>query len=337
MSLNEFDFVLPRKSIAQYPVSPRDYAKLLYYSKSQKSLEYGHFFDLPRHLGPGDVLVLNNTKVVPARICFSEDGRQHELLILSSQKNSCNCLVWPGKKFRIGDVHDVYGAKITVLGIRPDGTRDLHIEMNESLLADFMHKYGEMPVPPYIEGKKYLDTDYNTVYSNREGSVAAPTAGLHFTRQLLARLQSLGVEVEYVTLDVGMGTFLPIKEKDPRRHQMHSENYQISHTTARRLNNHLGEGKRLIAVGTTSVRTLEDNFGRFGQFRDGQYTTEMFITPGYRWKAVGGMITNFHLPKSTLLMLVAAMIGQEETLHVYQRALVAGFRFYSFGDAMLII
>jgi len=196
---------------------------------------------------------------------------------------------------------------------------------------------GEMPVPPYIESGKFEAEDYNTVYSAKKGSVAAPTAGLHFTDELMARLRSKGVKMEFVTLHVGLGTFLPVKSRDSRWHKMHEEKYEIDYQTAKRLNEYKASGKRIIAIGTTSVRVLEDNFGKFRLIEAGEYSTDIFIKPGYQWKMVEGLITNFHLPKSTLLMLVSALVGREKLLDLYRLAINRRMRFFSFGDGMLIL
>lgn len=337
MLIDQFDFDLPKGLIAQKPANPRDYARLQVYKRDDNSLIWGHFFDLPNYLGMNDVLVFNNSKVIPARIIFEKDGKKNEIFLLEKVDGLWKALIRPGKKFLIGDILSINRAKFEVKRIDENGFRYLKVNLNDSELNDFLRSHGQMPVPPYIGGQGYQEEDYNTVYSKKTGSVAAPTAGLHFTDQLLNRLRAKGVKLEFVTLHVGLGTFLPVKVKDTRLHQMHEEKYEIDWMTARRLNRYLEEGKRIIAVGTTTVRVLEDNFSRFAKIKPGNFSTKILIEPGYKWKVVRAIITNFHLPKSTLLLLVAAFIGKERALELYQKAIVRGYKFYSFGDGMLLI
>lgn len=336
MLVSDFDFDLPKSVIAQSPTLPREYARMLCYDRNSGMPLDAHFFDLPKFLRPGDVLVMNNSKVMPVRVRLKQFGGSAEVLFVEMNGGFWKTLVRPGKKFRIGNsiVHE--GVTMIVRAVLDGGFRLLEVDRSQDEMKRFFLKYGEMPVPPYITGTEYRNEDYNTVYSKNEGSVAAPTAGLHFTKQLLARLRSRGVQIEYVTLHVGPGTFLPMKVKDSRWHRMHSERYQMSSGVASRLNKCLADGRRIIAVGTTSLRVLEANYDRSHGFSPGCFSTDIFIAPGYKWKAISGLITNFHLPKSTLLMLVAALIGRDKVLRLYSHALVSGYRFYSFGDGMLI-
>lgn len=336
MLISDFDFNLPKHLIAQSPSVPRDYAKLLVYKKLDKSISIGHFFDVVKILKAGDVLVLNDTKVIPSRLLLEVDGFSSEIFFLKQEDDGWKAMVRPGKRFKIGKVIKYKGLELTVESIDEDGHRSFSVNLQRKEFINFLKKYGVMPVPPYISGKQYENHDYNTIYSHKEGSVAAPTAGLHFSKGLLNRLASSGVIIEYVTLNVGLGTFLPVKENDVKLHKMHHESYAIDFGTAKRLNRYKQEHKRIIAVGTTSVRSLEDNY-KNETFREGKFNTNIFIKPGYNWQAIDGMITNFHLPKSTLLMLVSAMIGRDETMRVYHIAKKNNFRFFSFGDAMIII
>lgn len=337
MLIDQFDFKLPEHLIAQGPVSPRDYAKMLVFSRADNRLDWAHFYDLPNYLGPNDVLVFNNSRVIPARLLFKLGDKEAELLFLEEVNGLWKTMVRPGRNFQVGRKVVVYGVELEVKSIDQDGQRYLKASLDGAGMRDFLLKYGQMPVPPYIGRNQYKQEDYNTIYSSKSGSVAAPTAGLHFTEQLLSRLLSKGVKLEFVTLHVGLGTFLPVKVKDTRQHRMHEERYEIDWQTAKRLNQYVAEGKRIIAVGTTTVRVLEDNFSRFNQINPGSFSTNILIEPGYSWKIVSALITNFHLPKSTLLLLVSALIGREKTLELYQKAIARGFRFYSFGDGMLII
>jgi S-adenosylmethionine:tRNA ribosyltransferase-isomerase len=336
MLVDKFDYDLPKKFIADSPVTPRDYARLLVYDKDTGQVETARFFNLPEYLTSNDVLIFNNSKVIPARLIFSTQDKQNEIFFLEQIQGLWKCLIKPGKRFKTGTIINVHKVRFEVKHVDKDGFRYLDSSLNRASLLKFLKNYGVMPVPPYISGSKYRQEDYNTVYSKPEGSVAAPTAGLHFTDQLMARIKARGTAVEFVTLHVGLGTFLPFKVKDSRDHKMHEENYNIDYLTAVRLNNYLKQGKRLIAVGTTSVRVLEDNFARFGKFKDGQFSTRIFIRPGYKWSVIDTLITNFHLPKSTLIMLVSALIGRTTTLKLYEYAKKLHFRFFSFGDGMLI-
>jgi len=337
MLIDQFDFDLPKKLIAQKPTSPRDYARMLIYRRDNSEVEFGHFFDLPNYLGENDVLVFNNSKVIPARLVFKRDNKELEIFLLEKVDGLWKALIRPGKVFSVGQKVLFEKVEFEVMGIDENGFRYLKIALDDQELQEFLVKYGQMPIPPYIGENKYQDADYNTVYSAKLGSVAAPTAGLHFTDQLLARLRAKGVQIEFVTLHVGLGTFLPVKVRDTKLHKMHSEKYEIDFQTAKNLNNSIKDGKRIIAVGTTSVRVLEDNFGKHGEIVSGGFETNILIEPGYKWKLVRALITNFHLPKSTLLLLVSAFVGKDKALELYKKAVISGMKFFSFGDGMLIL
>jgi S-adenosylmethionine:tRNA ribosyltransferase-isomerase len=336
MLISEFDYHLPDKLIANAPARPRDYARLVVCDRMTGKMSLKHYYDLPRLLGPNDVLVFNNSKVIPARLVMEEDSAKTEILFLEEVEGLWKVMVKPGRKFKVGKTLLYKGLAATVETVDRDGYRYLRINMKRPELILYLQNYGQMPVPPYIKGGKYDNSEYNTVYSRPEGSVAAPTAGLHFTSQLLSRIRSKGVRIEFVTLHVGLGTFLPVKVKNIALHKMHHEKYEIDALTAKRLNTYLHSGKRLIAVGTTSVRVLEDNMARNGYFKPGRYNTNIFIREGYKWQAVNGLITNFHLPKSTLIMLVSAFLGRKVTFKLYEFAKRHRLKFFSFGDGMII-
>lgn len=333
---SDFDFDLPEKLIAKSPAQPRDSAKLLCYSMSSNQIEDKFFYQLPDLLDDKTVLVFNDSKVDPVRLNFDIGGASVEIFFLEKTENLWKVMVKPGKKFRPGSSFKFNEMTAEVKGIDEDGYRKLKLNLNDEELSRFLAKHGKMPVPPYIKGHAYNDKDYNTVYANKSGSVAAPTAGLHFTNELIARLISKGVKIEYVTLKVGLGTFLPVKTNDIREHKMHSEEYSIDYLTAKRLNKYTQDGYKIIAIGTTSLRVLESNYSKKDGFIAGQFKTSIFIFPGYKWKVVNGLITNFHLPKSTLLMLVSAMIGKTNLEKLYKWAIRKAYKFYSFGDGMLI-
>jgi S-adenosylmethionine:tRNA ribosyltransferase-isomerase len=338
MDIEIFDYYLPDNLIAQKPSNPRDLARLLVMNKENGTLQDDNFFHLDNWLKEGDILVLNKTKVIPARILFEINHKWAEILLVNRTEDGFwKAMVRPGKLFKEGNVIKVKEVEVKVIGVDQDGLRILDFGMDEQQMTAFLDINGRLPVPPYIKGESYQEEEYNTVFSDSGTSIAAPTAGLHFTQDLLYRLQSKGIILEYVNLNVGLGTFLPVKVKDTRNHKMHKESYDINFSTAKRLNNYVGQGKRIIAVGTTSVRVLEDNMGRYGHIKSGHFETDIFITPGYEWKIVDGLITNFHLPKSTLLMLVSAFAGKENIRKAYEHAVARQYKFFSFGDAMLII
>lgn len=333
---SDFDFDLPEKLIAKSPAQPRDSAKLLSYSLSSSQIEDKFFYQLPDLLDSRTVLVFNDSKVDPVRLNFKIGGVAVGIFFLEKIMGLWKVMVRPGKKFKLGTSFKFNELEAEVMDIDEDGYRKLKLNLDDEELRVFLVKHGKMPVPPYIKGSAYNDKDYNTVYASKSGSVAAPTAGLHFTNELITRLISKGIKIEYVTLKVGLGTFLPVKSSDIREHKMHSEEYSIDYFTAKRLSRYALEGFKIIAVGTTSLRVLESNYSSKGGFKAGQFKTDIFIFPGYKWKVVSGLITNFHLPKSTLLMLVTAMIGKSNLEKIYKWAIHRAYKFYSFGDGMLI-
>ncbi|MFA5048009.1 MAG: tRNA preQ1(34) S-adenosylmethionine ribosyltransferase-isomerase QueA [Patescibacteria group bacterium] len=333
MLSSDFDYHLPPELIGQKPIRPRDQARLLILEKKEKKISHQHFFDLVKILLPGDVLVLNNSKVIPARLVGEkENGAKREIFLL--QKKSVTlwqCLI--RGKVKVGDkiflTSRIWGEVLQ----KDDEDKQL-VKFNTSDKKIFL--LGQTPTPPYIKKPAKL-ADYQTVYASSAGSVAAPTAGLHFTKKLLKQLKAKGVAVEYITLHVGLGTFLPVKAENILDHQMHQELAIIEAATARRLNQAKKAGRRVIAVGTTSVRTLEALADKKGQIKAQKTWVNIFIYPGYRFRFVDGIITNFHLPKSTLLMLVSAFAGLPEVKRAYQEAINCGYCFYSFGDAMLVV
>ncbi len=342
MNVNDFDYDLPEELIAQDPLKDRASSRLLILDKKTGEIAHKHFRDILSELGPQDLLVLNNTKVIPARLLgVKEDTRAGiEVLLLkrvSEAENSWECLVKPGKKCREG-ARFVFGdglLKAEVVNVLPDGNRIVRFEF-EGIFEEILDQLGEMPLPPYITHKLADKDRYQTVYAKEEGSAAAPTAGLHFTRELLDEIRKKGVGIAEVTLHVGLGTFRPVKVDKVEEHHMHSEYYVISDEVAARINEMKKKGGRIVAVGTTSCRTLESAAGEDGLVRAGSGWTDIFIYPGYRFKAVDALITNFHLPKSTLIMLVSALAGRDHILAAYREAVKERYRFFSFGDAMFI-
>lgn len=339
MHLSDYDYHLPEGLIASEPSSPRDACRLMILGRNTGAVSHDNFFHIGRYLRRGDVLVLNRSRVIPARLLFQFQGRECEIFLTRKiGPTDWICMVRPGKFFGVGEefeLQDGVGAKVTEL--RRDGLRILRFNLSEAEFDSYLNEYGSVPLPPYIGPTRATFDDYQTVYSKEEGSVAAPTAGLHFTKQLLLQLQSNGVQIEFVTLHVGLGTFLPIKSEDIRSHTMHSELYDLEPQVAKRLTRAKIDGRRIIAVGTTSVRVLETSFSEGEKkFRAGKGETDIFIREGYRWKCVDGLVTNFHLPKSTLLVLVSAFAGRKAVMHAYNEAIRHHYRFYSFGDAMFI-
>lgn len=330
-TLSDFDYDLPDNMIAQEPAHPRDHARLLVYDRSTAEITDDFFYNLLDYLPETTTLVINNSKVEKCRLLFDEGSR--EVFILNAVNNSTvRALVRPGKKFKKGETVDLTN-KISaeVLDIDEEGIRTLKLDPTlENPIYD-QHKY--TPFPPYIEQDESLSEEYQTVYARDIGSKAAPTAGLHFTEELLKKIKKQGIQQAEVTLHVGLGTFAPVKTEDIDEHTMHSEWYEIDRSTARLLN----ASSHITAVGTTSIRVLESNADEQRQFKPETRETDIFIRPGYEFKASEALITNFHLPKSTLLMLVAAFMGYEEMQKVYQHAIDENYRFYSFGDAMLIL
>lgn len=344
MKTSDFDYYLPEELIAQTPVEPRDHSRLLVYDRAADRVEDRIFHDLPQYLRPGDVLVVNDTKVIPARIYgvrLGDDGSQGahvEILLLKRiDYTHWECIARPARKLLPGrkiKFSDDLSATVTACG--EEGTRTIEFEF-DGVFEDILDRVGNMPLPPYIHEKLKDKSRYQTVYCREEGSAAAPTAGLHFTPELLRKIEDMGVIVARVLLHVGLGTFRPVKEDEIEGHKMHSEYYEVSPETADIVNAAKREGRRVICVGTTSVRTVESASTDDGVLHPGHGNTEIFIYPGYKFKIVDCLITNFHLPQSTLIMLVSALVGREKTLELYRHAVDERYRFFSFGDAMLIL
>ncbi|HCD51666.1 MAG TPA: tRNA preQ1(34) S-adenosylmethionine ribosyltransferase-isomerase QueA [Balneolaceae bacterium] len=330
-TLSDFDYHLPEELIAQSPAHPRDHARLLIYDREDRSITDDHFYNLGKYLHPKTRLVVNNSKVEKCRLLF-DDGKR-ELFITSVRNDTTvEALVRPGKKFKLGrEVELANGVTAKVTHIADDGLRTL--VLSHDLDAPELQPYKYTPLPPYIAQDESLSEEYQTVYAKDLGSKAAPTAGLHFTDELLENLHQQGIKRSEVTLHVGLGTFAPVKTEDLNEHEMHSEWYQLTAETA----SELSTARHITAVGTTSVRVLESIASQTRKFKPGNGDTDIFITPGYDFKAVDSLITNFHLPKSTLLMLVSAFMGFEEMHRLYTHAIEKKYRFYSFGDAMLIL
>lgn len=336
----DFYFELPGELIAQDPLEERSSSRLLVLDKKSGAIEHHVFRDIVSFLMPGDCLVLNNTKVIPARLLGEREGtgaHVEVLLLKRLEADVWETLVKPGKKCRPG-TRLVFGGgllRAEVLETVEEGNRLIRFEY-EGIWEEVLDRLGEMPLPPYITHKLQDKNRYQTVYAKYEGSAAAPTAGLHFTRELLDEIAAKGVRLAYVTLHVGLGTFRPVKEENVLEHHMHSEFYQVSEETADIINSTRRSGGRIICVGTTSCRTLESAADDNGVVRAGSGNTEIFIYPGYRFKVLDALITNFHLPESTLVMLVAALAGREHVLAAYEEAVREKYRFFSFGDAMFI-
>jgi S-adenosylmethionine:tRNA ribosyltransferase-isomerase len=336
---SDFYYELPEELIAQTPAEPRDSSRLLVYHRDTGGIEHKIFRDVIDYLKEGDVLVLNKTRVIPARMyAQTAHGGVIEVLLLKRYDiHTWEALMRPGKKGKIGARFRVSDElAFTVTGITDSGERVIRFEY-EGVFEEILQKVGTMPLPPYIKEKLKDQSRYNTVYSETDGSAAAPTAGLHFTKELLERIAQKGVQIVEVLLHVGLGTFRPVKEDIITDHKMHSEYYEIGEEAANAINAAKREGRRVIAVGTTSVRTLETVADEQGMVRPCKGNTEIFLYPPYRMKCVDGLITNFHLPESTLIMLVACLVGREEILNVYKTAVEEKYRFFSFGDACLFI
>jgi len=340
MKKSDFYFDLPEHLIAQVPLEKRDESKLLVLHKDKDGTEHHQFKDILDYLKPGDCLVLNNTRVLPARLFgFKETGAKVEFLLLKRiEGDRWQTMVKPGKKAKIGTTF-IFGEgllKGSIIDESEQGTRIIEFEY-EGIFEEVLDQLGTMPLPPYITETLDDAERYQTVYSKHNGSAAAPTAGLHFTDDLLERLQTKGVHIAYVTLHVGLGTFRPVKAEHILDHEMHSEFYMLDDENANIINTTKEKGGRVISVGTTSTRTLETMATENGRVQSGSGWTDIFIYPGYTFKLIDGLITNFHLPESTLVMLVSALAGKERTLNAYQEAIDQNYRFFSFGDAMLII
>lgn len=338
---SDFYFDLPQELIAQDPLEDRSSSRLLMLDRDTGQTRHEIFHNIPQYLRPGDCLVLNNTKVIPARLLGEREGtgaHVEVLLLKRREKDVWETLVKPGKKCRPG-TELIFGEGLLrgqVLETVEEGNRLIRFTY-QGIWEEVLDQLGEMPLPPYITHKLQDKSRYQTVYARYEGSAAAPTAGLHFTRELLEAIREMGVEIAYVTLHVGLGTFRPVKEENVLEHHMHSEYYQVTQEAAQQINAAKAAGGRIICVGTTSCRTLESAADENGQVRPGCGDTEIFIYPGYRFRVLDGLITNFHLPESTLVMLVSALAGREHVLAAYQKAVEERYRFFSFGDAMLII
>ncbi len=335
---SDFYYDLPEELIAQTPAEPRDSSRLLVYDRASKTQQDRIFRDIVEYLHPGDVLVVNNTKVIPARMfALTEHGGLVEVLLLKRYDlNTWEVLMKPGKKGKVGVTMKVNDElSFTVKDITESGERVVQFSY-EGTFEDILSRVGTMPLPPYIKEKLKDQSRYNTVYSQVDGSAAAPTAGLHFTKELLDRLREKGVITTEVLLHVGLGTFRPVKEDIITDHKMHAEYYRVTPQAAEIINAAKREGRRVVAVGTTSVRTLESAANADGTVRAEEGDTQIFLYPPYKMKCVDALVTNFHLPESTLIMLVACLTGREEILNVYQSAVQKKYRFFSFGDAMLI-
>ena len=337
---SDFYFDLPQELIAQDPLEDRSASRLLVLNRQTGAVEHHHFKEITNYLRPGDCLVLNNTKVIPARLMgVKEDtGAAVEVLLLKRRENDVwETLVKPGKKARPG-AKIVFGdgcLRAEVLAVVEEGNRLIRFDY-EGIFEEVLDRLGEMPLPPYITHKLQDKNRYQTVYAKYEGSAAAPTAGLHFTEELLAQIEKMGVHIAYVTLHVGLGTFRPVKADNLSEHHMHSEHYEVTPETADLINRTKESGGRVICVGTTSCRTVESAADERGLVQPGCGDTEIFIYPGYRFKVLDCLITNFHLPESTLVMLVSALAGRENVLSAYREAVEEKYRFFSFGDVMLV-
>ena len=339
MKKSDFDFELPEELIAQTPIQQRDHSRLMHLDKQTGEISHEHFYDLPRFLKKGDCLVLNDSRVLPARLigCRSTGGSVELVLLRDLGEGRWECLSRPGRKTKPGTELSFGGGELTatVESVAEGGNRIVQFHY-EGIFLEVLERLGKMPLPPYIKEELQDAERYQTVYSREIGSAAAPTAGLHFTKELLAQIEAMGVNVCYVTLHVGLGTFRPVKEDEIENHEMHSEFCIIPERTARIVTETKKAGNRVIAVGTTSCRTLESFAQEDGSLPVSSGWTNIFIYPGYRFKCIDALITNFHLPESTLIMLVSALAGREHVLNAYKCAVEERYRFFSFGDAMMI-
>lgn len=340
MKTEDFDYYLPEDLIAQTPLKKRDTSRMLVVDKKTGDIEHKHFNNITSYLHEGDVLVLNDTKVIPARLLGvkEETSAVIEILMLKEKEdNIWECLSKPAKRIKIGTIVDFGEGKLKAkcIGLGEEGIRIFKFIFS-GIFYEILDSLGEMPLPPYIHEKLEDKDRYQTVYAKNIGSAAAPTAGLHFTLELLEEIKTKGVKVEYATLHVGLGTFRPVSAENISEHKMHSEYYTMSKETAEVLNNAKKQGNRIISVGTTSTRTLETIMNLYGTFKECSGWTDIFIFPGYEFKGVDCLITNFHLPKSTLVMLVSALAGREHILNAYKVAVEEKYRFFSFGDCMFI-
>ena len=341
MDVKDFDYELPEELIAQDPLEDRSSSRLMVLDKSTGDVEHRTFKDILEYLRPGDCLVINNTKVIPARLFGVKEGTNAkiELLLLKRKENDIwETLVKPGKKAKPG-TRIVFGEGILIgeiIDVVEEGNRLIQFQY-EGIFEEILDQLGQMPLPPYITHQLQDKERYQTVYAKYDGSAAAPTAGLHFTKELLEQVKAKGVDIAEVTLHVGLGTFRPVQVENVLEHHMHSEFYMVSQEAADKINNAKKNGNRVISVGTTSTRTLESAADENGYLKETSGWTEIFIYPGYKFKVIDGLITNFHLPQSTLVMLVSALAGREHVLDAYKVAVQEKYRFFSFGDAMFII
>lgn len=341
MKTSDFFYELPQELIAQTPVEPRDSSRLMVLDKKSGDIEHKHFYDLIDYLQPNDCLVLNDTRVIPARIYGTkkETGAVVEFLLLKqSENNVWECLCKPGKRAKIGTSFS-FGEGLVdceVIDITEDGNRIIRFDCDSKEIYNILDKIGKMPLPPYITAELKNGERYQTVYSKELGSAAAPTAGLHFTKEMLEKIKQKGIKIGYVTLHVGLGTFRPVKVDDVTKHKMHTEHYAISKETADLINETKKNGGRVISVGTTSTRTLESVATKNGCICEDEDDTSIFIYPGYEFKCVDALVTNFHLPESTLIMLVSAFSDFDTVMNAYNTAVNEKYRFFSFGDAMFI-
>ena len=340
MKVEDFNYNLPEELIAQTPLEKRDSSRLLVLDKKTGLIEHKHFTDIIDYLNEGDTLVLNDTKVLPARLIGvkEETNAVIEILLLkNTEGDNWECLVKPARRIKVGTIVSFGDGKLKAECISEgeEGIRHFKL-LYKGILLEILEELGTMPLPPYIHEKLEDQSRYQTVYAKEVGSAAAPTAGLHFTKELLKAISDKGVNIAYITLHVGLGTFRPVSVETIEEHEMHSEYYSMSKEVAELLNNTKKNGKRIIAVGTTSTRTLETIATKYNEFKECSGWTNIFIYPGYEFKAIDSLSTNFHLPKSTLVMLVSALAGRENILNAYNEAVKEKYRFFSFGDAMFI-
>jgi S-adenosylmethionine:tRNA ribosyltransferase-isomerase len=336
--ISDFDYDLPEEFIAESSVEPRDHSKLMLLDKKTGKVRHTQFFNIVDELNPGDVLVFNTSKVFKARLAVGADAPvgPAEIFVLRIKDGEIEALLKPGKKFEVGSEIKLHGATFVVTNKPADGVASLRTGLNASDMLSFCDEHGSIPTPPYVKTKVIEDAKYQNVYAKQVGSVAAPTAGFHFTNELLQKIKAKGVQIEELVLHVGIGTFRPVQTENIEDHTMHSEWVTMTAETARRLREAKAEGRRIIAVGTTTTRALEGVASMQGGLLRYEAEVNMFITPGYQFKVIDGLITNFHLPKSTLLVLVSALAGRENILKAYREAKLNRYRFFSFGDAMFI-
>lgn len=339
MRTEDFDYNLPEELIAQHPADKRDFSRLMVVDRKTGKREDKHFYDIIDYLNEGDLLVMNDTRVIPARLFGHREGKEEKIevfLLENIEDDKWEVLVKPGKKMKIG-TKCIFSDELSleVIDIKEDGNRVVEF-FYDGIFQEILDRLGNMPLPPYIKEKLKDKERYQTVYSKNPGSVAAPTAGLHFTKELLKKIEEKGVKLAYITLNVGLGTFRPVKVDDVKNHKMHSEFYQISKETADLINETKKNNKRIISTGTTTTRTLESVYKKNGQIKEDSGWTDIFIYPGFEFNVIDCQITNFHLPKSTLIMLVSALASKEIILDAYKDAVDKKYRFFSFGDAMFL-